>query len=186
FLIKLYSSSTHLKVDLSNLPLIFSSFKPFERFWICRFFRSGFDMQAFHIWKTSGTTYLTKCTRRLPGSFPDDFQEVFQTTSISVFGLPGSRLGFLKVFWTSWKSYGLPGSLLTKSSSISSGVQVIIFLSHCNKISMCRTFTQNPECGEKVREILCLVHKNGERRRSFKLVVHGGWGIDDNGNLVIT
>ncbi|KAL0750016.1 hypothetical protein Bca101_032019 [Brassica carinata] len=23
-----------------------------------RFFRSGFNMQVFHIWKTSGTTYL--------------------------------------------------------------------------------------------------------------------------------
>ncbi|CAG7862844.1 unnamed protein product [Brassica rapa] len=35
----------------------------------------------------------------------DDFQEVFQTTSISVSsGLPGSRLDFLEVVWTSSKS----------------------------------------------------------------------------------
>nr|VDC90948.1 unnamed protein product [Brassica oleracea] len=27
---------------LSNFSLIFSVFKPFERFWRCRFFRSGF------------------------------------------------------------------------------------------------------------------------------------------------
>nr|VDD37819.1 unnamed protein product [Brassica oleracea] len=31
---------------------------PFERFWICRFFKFGFDMQVFQIWKTSRTTYL--------------------------------------------------------------------------------------------------------------------------------
>ncbi|KAL0688014.1 hypothetical protein Bca4012_087691 [Brassica carinata] len=74
----------------------------FERFWICMFFRSGFDMQVFQIWKTSGTTYIL---------------EVFQTTSISVVwtswkssGLPGSHMDFLEVIWTSWKSYGLPGS----------------------------------------------------------------------------
>ena len=47
-----------IKVCLSNFPLIFSVFKPFERFLICKFFRSGFDMQVFQIWKTSGTTYL--------------------------------------------------------------------------------------------------------------------------------
>ncbi|KAG5398015.1 hypothetical protein IGI04_019829 [Brassica rapa subsp. trilocularis] len=34
--------------------------------------------------------------------------------------------------------------------------------------------------------IKILVHKNEKRRRSFKLVVHGGCGIDDNDNLVIT
>ncbi|KAG5397335.1 hypothetical protein IGI04_019149 [Brassica rapa subsp. trilocularis] len=71
------------------------------------FFRSGFDMQVFHIWKTSGTTYL-----RLPGRLPDYFHF--------------SRLDFLKVIWTSWKSSGLPGSLLTNSSSLSSGVQACL------------------------------------------------------------
>ncbi|KAF2592355.1 hypothetical protein F2Q70_00044305 [Brassica cretica] len=44
-----------------------------------------------------------KSSRRLPGSLPDDFQEVFQTTSRK-------------------SSRRLPGSLLTESSSISSGV----------------------------------------------------------------
>ncbi|KAF2618810.1 hypothetical protein F2Q68_00038182 [Brassica cretica] len=39
---------------------------------------------------------------RLKYNALDDFQEVFQTTSISV-------------VWTSWKSSGLHGSLLTKS-----------------------------------------------------------------------
>ncbi|WZZ37869.1 hypothetical protein YC2023_034128 [Brassica napus] len=42
------------------------------------FFRSGFNMQVFHIWKTSGTTYLLVV----------------------------------------WKSSGLLGSLLTKSSGL--------------------------------------------------------------------
>ena len=73
-----------IKVDLSNLPLIFSVFKPFERFWICKFFRSGFGYAGFsdleELW-----------ARRLP----DDFQEVFWRsllpcipfiTNLSVFG----------------------------------------------------------------------------------------------------
>ncbi|KAF2538823.1 hypothetical protein F2Q68_00020904 [Brassica cretica] len=42
-------------------------------------------MQVFQIWKTSGLedfqTIFRKSSRRLPGSLPDDFQEVFQTTS---------------------------------------------------------------------------------------------------------
>ncbi|KAF3532452.1 hypothetical protein DY000_02038543 [Brassica cretica] len=37
---------------------------------------------------------------RLPGSLSDDFHF--------------SRLDFLEVVWTSWKSSGIPGSLLTK------------------------------------------------------------------------
>ena len=36
-----------IKVDLSNLPPIFSVLKPFERFWICRFFRYGFGYASF-------------------------------------------------------------------------------------------------------------------------------------------
>ena len=55
-----------IKVDLSNIPLIFSIFKPFERFWRCRFFRSGFGYAGF--------SYLEDFwARRLP----DDFQKVF-------------------------------------------------------------------------------------------------------------
>ncbi|KAL0652184.1 hypothetical protein Bca4012_094875 [Brassica carinata] len=46
------SRKSSIKIDLSNLPLIFSVFKSFERFLIYRFFRSGFDMQVFQIWKT--------------------------------------------------------------------------------------------------------------------------------------
>ena len=57
-----FSSSTHLKVDLSILdmyfcvfyknkfiyfPLILSVFKSFECFWICRFFRSWFGYAGF-------------------------------------------------------------------------------------------------------------------------------------------
>ena len=38
-----------IKVDLS---LIFSVFKSFERFLICRFFRSGFDTHVFQIWRS--------------------------------------------------------------------------------------------------------------------------------------
>ncbi|KAG5411076.1 hypothetical protein IGI04_007395 [Brassica rapa subsp. trilocularis] len=70
---------------------------------------------------------------RLKYNALDDFQEVFQTTSISVVwtswkssGLPGSRLDFLEVsrldflevVWTSWKSSGLHGSLLTNHLNV--------------------------------------------------------------------
>jgi len=66
-----------IKVDLSNLPLILSVFKPFKRFWICRFFRSGFGYAGF--------SDLEDVLDDLPGSrlkynALDDFQEVFQTT----------------------------------------------------------------------------------------------------------
>ncbi|KAL0700637.1 hypothetical protein Bca4012_056759 [Brassica carinata] len=50
---------------------------------------SDLDMQVFQIWKTYGTTYLLVFWDDLLVSLPDDFQEVFQTTSI---------------VWTSWKS----------------------------------------------------------------------------------
>ncbi|KAL0675344.1 hypothetical protein Bca4012_003325 [Brassica carinata] len=58
-------------------------------------FRSGFDMQVFQIWKTSWTTYLLVVWKSsgLLGSL---------LTKSS--GLPGSRLDFQEVVWTSWKS----------------------------------------------------------------------------------
>ena len=36
-----------VKVDISNLSLIFFVFKSFERFWICRFFKSWFGYVCF-------------------------------------------------------------------------------------------------------------------------------------------
>ncbi|WZZ02555.1 hypothetical protein YC2023_088476 [Brassica napus] len=72
-----------------------------EVVWTSRksFSRSGFNMQVFQIWKTSGTTYL-----------------------LVVWKSSGSRLDFLKVVWTSckvvWKSSELPKSLLAKSSEL--------------------------------------------------------------------
>uniref|UniRef100_M4EH13 Uncharacterized protein n=1 Tax=Brassica campestris TaxID=3711 RepID=M4EH13_BRACM len=73
-------------------------------------------MQVFQIWKTSGTTYL-----------------------LVVWKSSGSRL---EVVWTSLKSSGLPGSLLTKSSSLSSGVQTC----YINKIE---TRQRSTRCKEK-------------------------------------
>ncbi|WZZ36415.1 hypothetical protein YC2023_019816 [Brassica napus] len=83
-------------------------------------------MQVFQIWKTSWTTYLlvvwkssgllgsllTKSSG-LPGSRLD-FREVVWTSGKSS-GLQGSRLDFREVVWTSRKSSELHGSLLTKS-----------------------------------------------------------------------
>ncbi|WZZ79295.1 hypothetical protein YC2023_099867 [Brassica napus] len=60
-------------------------------------------MQVFQIWKTSETTYLLVVWKSsgLLGSL---------MTKSS--GLPGSRLDFQEVVWTSRKSSGLPGSRL--------------------------------------------------------------------------
>ncbi|KAG5414785.1 hypothetical protein IGI04_002352 [Brassica rapa subsp. trilocularis] len=111
FLIKWYSSSTNLK--------------SFEHFWICRFFRSGFH----------GSLLMKSPFHNRSERFGFSDLEVFWDD------LPVSRLDFLessgkvvwtsckvvwtscKVVWTFWKPSGLPGSLLTKFSSISSGVQ---------------------------------------------------------------
>ncbi|KAG5400771.1 hypothetical protein IGI04_015378 [Brassica rapa subsp. trilocularis] len=151
FLIRWYSSSTHLNVDLLIIDMYFcvlyKGFSDLEDFWDdlhvsrlkynalddfqkvfqttsisvvwtswkssglhgnlltkspfhnrSKFFRSGFDMQVFQIWKTSGTTYL-----RLSGSLPDDFHF--------------SRLDFLKVVWTSWRSSGSRLDFLEVKSS---------------------------------------------------------------------
>ncbi|KAF3579045.1 hypothetical protein DY000_02034190 [Brassica cretica] len=84
FLIRWYSSSTHLKI-FNQMVLIFQSFKGFS------------DLEDF--WDDLPVS-------RLKYNTLDDFQEVFQTT------LHFSRLDFLKVVWTSWKSSGLPSSRL--------------------------------------------------------------------------
>ncbi|KAG5399469.1 hypothetical protein IGI04_014076 [Brassica rapa subsp. trilocularis] len=155
FLIKWYSSSTNLKVDLLILNMYFcvyyKVFSDLEDFWddlhvSCLKYNALDDFQdVFQTtsWKSSGLfgSHLDVMevfnqmvlifhsfkgfsdledfwndlpVSRLKYNALDDFQEVFQTTSISV-------------VWTSWKSSGLPGSLLTKSSSISSGVQAYLY-----------------------------------------------------------
>uniref|UniRef100_A0A0D3D958 Uncharacterized protein n=1 Tax=Brassica oleracea var. oleracea TaxID=109376 RepID=A0A0D3D958_BRAOL len=84
------------------------------------FFRSGFDMQTswttylLVVWKSSRLlgSLLTKSSG-LPGSRLD-FRKVVWTSRKSS-GLPGSRLDFRDVVWTSGKSSELHGSLLTKS-----------------------------------------------------------------------
>ncbi|KAG5406856.1 hypothetical protein IGI04_012975 [Brassica rapa subsp. trilocularis] len=117
FLIKWYSSSTNLK--------------SFERFWICRFFRSGFDMQSsrsrlkvvWTSWKSSDKVVWTfRKSSGLPGSRLD-FSERFgflirwyssstnlkiwktsgTTYLLVVWKSSGSHLDFLKVVWTSCK-----------------------------------------------------------------------------------
>uniref|UniRef100_A0A0D3D982 Uncharacterized protein n=1 Tax=Brassica oleracea var. oleracea TaxID=109376 RepID=A0A0D3D982_BRAOL len=113
------------------------------------FFRSGFNMQIFQIWKTSGTTYLlvvwkssgllgnllTKSSG-LPGSHLDYscgikfFRSGFNMQVFQIWKTSGTT--YLLVVWKSSgllgslltiQSSGLPGSRLTKSFSISSGVQ---------------------------------------------------------------
>ncbi|KAG5375110.1 hypothetical protein IGI04_039706 [Brassica rapa subsp. trilocularis] len=125
FLIKWYSSSTNLKVfqiwKTSGTTYLF----------LIRWYSSSTNLKVFQIWKTSGTTYLlvvwkssgllgsllTKSSR-LPGSRLDFLKVIWTSCKVSS-ELPGSRLDFLK-------SSGLPGSLLTKFSSISSGVQACL------------------------------------------------------------
>uniref|UniRef100_A0A0D3B8I3 Uncharacterized protein n=2 Tax=Brassica oleracea TaxID=3712 RepID=A0A0D3B8I3_BRAOL len=79
-----------------QMVLIFLSFKDLEDFWD--------DLPV----------------SRLKYNVLDDFQEVFQATSISVVWTS------ISIVWISWKSSGLPRSLLAKSSSISSGVQTCL------------------------------------------------------------
>uniref|UniRef100_A0A0D2ZSI3 Uncharacterized protein n=1 Tax=Brassica oleracea var. oleracea TaxID=109376 RepID=A0A0D2ZSI3_BRAOL len=68
-------------------------------------FRSHPEGKVFQIWKTSGLEDFQmtsrKSSRQLPGSLPDNFQEVIQTTSRK-------------------SSRQLPGSLLTEYSPMSS------------------------------------------------------------------
>ncbi|WZZ21223.1 hypothetical protein YC2023_122610 [Brassica napus] len=63
------------------MVLIFHSFKGFSDL--------NLDMQVFHIWETYGLQKFQatsrKSSRRLPGSLPGDFQEVFQKSSDEVF-----------------------------------------------------------------------------------------------------
>ncbi|KAL0663950.1 hypothetical protein Bca4012_100787 [Brassica carinata] len=88
-----------------------------------KFFRSGFDMQVFQIWKTSWTTYLLVVWKSsgLLGSLltkSSDFREVVR--------LHGNDLSVSRLEVV-WKSSGLLGSLLTKSSGLpvkSSGLPV--------------------------------------------------------------
>ncbi|KAG5375140.1 hypothetical protein IGI04_039736 [Brassica rapa subsp. trilocularis] len=98
------------------------------KMFLIKWYSSSTNLKVFQIWKTSGTTYVLVVSKSsgLLGSL---------LTKSS--GLPGSRLDFLEVIWTSWKSSdeiwddlpvsrlevvwkssGLLGSLLTKSSGL--------------------------------------------------------------------
>ncbi|KAG5402486.1 hypothetical protein IGI04_017093 [Brassica rapa subsp. trilocularis] len=93
------------------------------KMFLIKWYSSSTNLEVFQIWKTSGTTYLlvvwkscgllgsllTKSSG-LPGSRLD-FQEVVWTSRKSS-GLPGSRLDFQEVVWTSRKLSGLLGSRL--------------------------------------------------------------------------
>ncbi|KAG5415437.1 hypothetical protein IGI04_003004 [Brassica rapa subsp. trilocularis] len=73
----------------------------------CRFlikwYSSFTNLEVFQIWKTSGTTYLL-VVRKSSGLLGS----LLKKSS----GLPGSRLDYQEVVWTSRKSSGLPGSRL--------------------------------------------------------------------------
>ncbi|KAG5401868.1 hypothetical protein IGI04_016475 [Brassica rapa subsp. trilocularis] len=96
------------------------------KMFLIKWYSSSTNLEVFQIWKTSGTTYLlvvwkssgsllTKSSG-LPGSRLD-FLEVVWTSRKSS-GLPGSRLDFQEVVWTSRKSSGLPGSRLDLGSRL--------------------------------------------------------------------
>ncbi|KAG5378823.1 hypothetical protein IGI04_026665 [Brassica rapa subsp. trilocularis] len=71
------------------------------KMFLIKWYSSSTNLEVFQIWKTSGTTYLLVVWKSsgLLGSL---------LTKSS--GLPGSRLDFQEVVWTSRKSSGLPGS----------------------------------------------------------------------------
>ncbi|KAG5383070.1 hypothetical protein IGI04_034540 [Brassica rapa subsp. trilocularis] len=73
------------------------------KMFLIKWYSSSTNLEVFQIWKTSGTTYLLVVWKSsgLLGSL---------LTKSS--GLPGSRLDFQEVVWTSRKSSGLPGSRL--------------------------------------------------------------------------
>ncbi|KAG5377374.1 hypothetical protein IGI04_041970 [Brassica rapa subsp. trilocularis] len=72
------------------------------KMFLIKWYSSSTNLEVFQIWKTSGTTYLLVVWKS-SGS-----QSLLTKSS----GLPGSRLDFLEVVWTSRKSSGLPGSRL--------------------------------------------------------------------------
>ncbi|KAG5385155.1 hypothetical protein IGI04_036625 [Brassica rapa subsp. trilocularis] len=71
------------------------------KMFLIKWYSSSTNLEVFQIWKTSGTTYLLVVWKSsgLLGSL---------LTKSS--GLPGSRLDFQEVVWTSSKSSGLRGS----------------------------------------------------------------------------
>ncbi|KAG5389789.1 hypothetical protein IGI04_031330 [Brassica rapa subsp. trilocularis] len=71
------------------------------KMFLIKWYSSSTNLEVFQIWKTSGTTYLLVVWKSsgLLGSL---------LTKSS--GLPGSRLDFQEVVWTSRKSSGLPRS----------------------------------------------------------------------------
>ncbi|KAG5382885.1 hypothetical protein IGI04_034355 [Brassica rapa subsp. trilocularis] len=71
------------------------------KMFLIKWYSSSTNLEVFQIWKTSRTTYLLVVWKSsgLLGSL---------LTKSS--GLPGSRLDFQEVVWTSRKSSGLPGS----------------------------------------------------------------------------
>uniref|UniRef100_A0A0D3ANW9 Uncharacterized protein n=1 Tax=Brassica oleracea var. oleracea TaxID=109376 RepID=A0A0D3ANW9_BRAOL len=161
------------------MVLIFHSFKDLEDFW-----------DDLHV-------------SRLKYNALDDFQEVFQTTSISV-------------VWTSWKSSGLHRSLLTKSPFPNrserfgfSDLDLICMIFRSGRLLGRLTYDfqvsrlQPDDFPSHIRLLQAHRISNGSDPpriftrmkkeegwpdfgsiKSFKLAVHGGWGIDDNDNLV--
>ncbi|KAF2538183.1 hypothetical protein F2Q68_00019216 [Brassica cretica] len=94
----------------NHMVLIFLSFKDVEDFWARRLpddfhevFQTTSRKSSDGVFNQMVLIFHLDISRKLPGRLPDDFQEVFQTTSKK-------------------SSRRLPGSLLTGSSSISSGV----------------------------------------------------------------
>ncbi|WZZ13158.1 hypothetical protein YC2023_106247 [Brassica napus] len=69
---------------------------------------SGFDVQVFQIWNTSGTIYLLVVWK----SSGSRLEVVWKSSGLlgslltKSSGLPGSRLDFQEVVWTSRKSSG--------------------------------------------------------------------------------
>ncbi|KAG5403331.1 hypothetical protein IGI04_009450 [Brassica rapa subsp. trilocularis] len=76
------------------------------KMFLIKWYSSSTNLEVFQIWKTSGTTYLLVVWK----SSGSRLEEVVWTSWKS--GLPGSRLDFQEVVWTSRKSSGLLGSRL--------------------------------------------------------------------------
>ncbi|KAG5384179.1 hypothetical protein IGI04_035649 [Brassica rapa subsp. trilocularis] len=88
------------------------------KMFLIKWYSSSTNLEVFQIWKTSGTTYLLVVWKSsgLLGSL---------LTKSS--GLPGSRLDFQEVVWTSRKSSGLPGSRLDFQEVVWIFLSVLVF-----------------------------------------------------------
>ncbi|KAG5393588.1 hypothetical protein IGI04_023551 [Brassica rapa subsp. trilocularis] len=151
---------TDLSVLVFNqMALIFHSFK--SRYINFRY--------VFQIWKSSGTTYQLVMTYNSvvrPTTYnsvvrPTTYNSVVRPTTYIRLNFRSSQKTYFKVNCKNNLCINQTTSSTDKASpstqNLKRKIKILVFLA---------------ECGEKVREMLCLVYKNGERRRLNRFWEH--------------